>query len=76
SGFPPCAAITPSLSNEEPDNSLSMGDAHLDTILATESDEFIKSSVKSLVPIPSKSEGVPDNMCDVPFHDILRLLTF
>nr|GEX15168.1 hypothetical protein [Tanacetum cinerariifolium] len=31
--------------------------------------EFIKSSVKSLFPIPSESEGIPDNMCDVPFHD-------
>nr|GEY02078.1 hypothetical protein [Tanacetum cinerariifolium] len=42
-----------------------MGDEHLDTILATESDEVIKSSVEDLVPIPSESEGVPDNMCDV-----------
>nr|GEW37685.1 hypothetical protein [Tanacetum cinerariifolium] len=25
--------------------------------------------VKNLIPIPSESEGVPDNMCDVPFHD-------
>nr|GEW71605.1 reverse transcriptase domain-containing protein [Tanacetum cinerariifolium] len=62
-------AVTPSLSTEEPDNSLSIGDENLDTILATESDEFIKSSVESLVPIPSESEGIPDNMCDVPFHD-------
>nr|GEY94414.1 hypothetical protein [Tanacetum cinerariifolium] len=46
-----------------------MGDEHLDTILATESDEVIKSSVENLVPIPSESEGIPDNMCDVPFHD-------
>nr|GEV42220.1 putative ribonuclease H-like domain-containing protein [Tanacetum cinerariifolium] len=52
--------ITPN----EPDNSLSMGDEHLDTILTTESDEFIKSSVENLVPIPSESEG--DNECDVP----------
>nr|GEU72206.1 hypothetical protein [Tanacetum cinerariifolium] len=62
-------AITPSLSTVEPDNSLSMGDEHLDTVLATESDEFIKSNVENLVPIPSESEGIPDNMCDVPFHD-------
>nr|GEZ24841.1 hypothetical protein [Tanacetum cinerariifolium] len=62
-------AVTPSLSTEELDNSLSMGDEHLDTILVTESDEFIKSSVESLVPIPSESEGIPDNMCAVPFHD-------
>nr|GEX01023.1 hypothetical protein [Tanacetum cinerariifolium] len=41
-------AITPILSTEEPDNSLSMGDEHLDTIPATESDKFIKSSVKNL----------------------------
>nr|GEX18689.1 hypothetical protein [Tanacetum cinerariifolium] len=61
--------VTPSLSTEEPDNSLSMGDEHLDTVLATESNKFIKSSVESLVPIPSESEGIPDNMCDVPFHD-------
>nr|GFA46215.1 hypothetical protein [Tanacetum cinerariifolium] len=61
--------ITPILPIEEPDNSLSMGDEHLDTILATESHEFIKSSVESLVPIPSESEGNSDSMCDVPFHD-------
>nr|GEZ72635.1 hypothetical protein [Tanacetum cinerariifolium] len=41
----------------------------LDTIPATKSDEFIKSSVENLVLIPSESEGIPDNMCDVPFHD-------
>nr|GEX11046.1 hypothetical protein [Tanacetum cinerariifolium] len=62
-------AVTPSLSIEEPDNSLSMGDEHLDTVSATESNEFIKSSVENLVPSPSESEGIPDNMCDVPFHD-------
>nr|GEV87847.1 early nodulin-like protein 2 [Tanacetum cinerariifolium] len=50
---------------EEPDNSLSMRDEHLDTIPATESDEVIKSSVEDLVPIPSESEGIPDTMCDV-----------
>nr|GFA69242.1 hypothetical protein [Tanacetum cinerariifolium] len=66
SGLPSCAVITPSLSIEEPDNSLSMRDEYLDTIPATESDEFIKSSVESLVLIPSESEGVPDNICDVP----------
>nr|GEV46618.1 hypothetical protein [Tanacetum cinerariifolium] len=41
-----------------------MGDEHLDTILAAESDEFIKSSVENLVPNPSESEG--KNGCDVP----------
>nr|GEX84953.1 retrovirus-related Pol polyprotein from transposon TNT 1-94 [Tanacetum cinerariifolium] len=62
-------AVTPSLSTEEPDNSLSMGDEHLDTIPATESNEFIKSSIENLIPIPSESKGIPDNMCDVPFHE-------
>nr|GFA98100.1 hypothetical protein [Tanacetum cinerariifolium] len=41
-----------------------MEDEHLDTILATESDEVIKSSVEDLVPISSESEGIPDNMFD------------
>nr|GEY23001.1 hypothetical protein [Tanacetum cinerariifolium] len=31
--------------------------------------EFIKSSVENLFPILSESEGILDNMCDVPFHD-------
>nr|GEU96190.1 hypothetical protein [Tanacetum cinerariifolium] len=62
-------AITPVLSTEEPVDSLSMGDKHLDTISATESDEVIKSSVENLVPIPSESEGIPEHKCDVPFHD-------
>ncbi|GJZ23675.1 hypothetical protein Tco_0561134 [Tanacetum coccineum] len=57
-GLPPCVAITPNLSTEEPDNSLSMGDEHLDTIPATELDEVIESSVEILVPIPSESEGI------------------
>ncbi|GJY07522.1 reverse transcriptase domain-containing protein [Tanacetum coccineum] len=59
-------AITPVLPIEEPDNSLSMGDEHLDTIPETESDEVIKSSVENLIPIPSEPEGIPDSMCDVP----------
>nr|GFA81396.1 hypothetical protein [Tanacetum cinerariifolium] len=46
-------AITPN----EPDNSLSIGDEHLDTIPATKTDEFIKSSVENLVPILSEFEG-------------------
>nr|GFB86206.1 hypothetical protein [Tanacetum cinerariifolium] len=62
-------AITPVLSTEEPDISLSMGDEHLDTISATESDEVLKSSVENLILIPSESEGIPEHMCDVPFHD-------
>nr|GEV44277.1 hypothetical protein [Tanacetum cinerariifolium] len=66
------SAITPDkpvISTEEPDNSLSMRDEHLDTISATESDEFIKSSVENLILIPSESEGLLKHMCDVPSHD-------
>nr|GFC70418.1 hypothetical protein [Tanacetum cinerariifolium] len=72
SELPPYSAITPDepvLSTEEPDISLSMGDEHLDTIPATESDEFIKSGVENLIPIPSESKGIPEHVCDVPFHD-------
>nr|GEU58723.1 hypothetical protein [Tanacetum cinerariifolium] len=45
----------------EPEDSLRMGDEHLDTILKTESDEFIKSSVENLVPSPSESKDLSDN---------------
>nr|GEV76675.1 hypothetical protein [Tanacetum cinerariifolium] len=41
-----------------------MGDEHLNTISAIESDEFIKSCVENLVPNPSKSEGKSE--CDMP----------
>nr|GFA65835.1 hypothetical protein [Tanacetum cinerariifolium] len=57
-------AITPN----EPDNSLSMGDEHLNTIPAIESDEFIKSSVENLVLNPSESEG--EYKCDVPACEV------
>nr|GEW87728.1 hypothetical protein [Tanacetum cinerariifolium] len=62
-------AITPDLPIEEPDNSLIMGDEHLSTIPETESDEVIKSNAKNFVLIPSESEGISDNTCDVPFCD-------
>ncbi|GJX55541.1 hypothetical protein Tco_0285438 [Tanacetum coccineum] len=62
-------AITTDLPIEEPDNSLKMGDEHLDTIPATESDEVIKSSVENLVPIPSEFEGISNDTCDVPNCD-------
>nr|GFA76363.1 hypothetical protein [Tanacetum cinerariifolium] len=41
-----------------------MRDEHLNTIPATESDEFIKSRVENLVPNPSETKG--ENGCDVP----------
>nr|GEZ56880.1 hypothetical protein [Tanacetum cinerariifolium] len=47
----------------KPVDSPSMGDENLNTIPATESDEFIKSCVENLVPNPSESEG--ENGCDV-----------
>nr|GFA32002.1 putative ribonuclease H-like domain-containing protein [Tanacetum cinerariifolium] len=53
-------ALTPN----KPVNSLSIRDEHPDTISATKSNEFIKSSVENLVLIPSESEG--DSECDVP----------
>ncbi|GJV90890.1 hypothetical protein Tco_1538703 [Tanacetum coccineum] len=62
-------AITPNLPTEEPDNSLSMGDEHLSTILETETDKVIKSSVEDLVPIPSESKGISEDIRDVPFCD-------
>nr|GFA38272.1 hypothetical protein [Tanacetum cinerariifolium] len=62
-------AITPN----KPDYSLSMGDEHLDTIPAMESDEFIKSSVENLVPIPSESEG--ESECDVPTREEFTTLS-
>nr|GEV19748.1 hypothetical protein [Tanacetum cinerariifolium] len=57
-------AITPN----EPDNSLSMGDEHLDTILETESDEFIESSFENLVPNPSESKGELE--CDMSAYEV------
>nr|GEW89511.1 hypothetical protein [Tanacetum cinerariifolium] len=64
SGLPPCSAITPNepvLSTEEPNNSLSIGDEHLDTILATESDEVIKSGVENLIPILNQFEDFSES---------------
>nr|GFA47554.1 reverse transcriptase domain-containing protein [Tanacetum cinerariifolium] len=70
SELPSYSAVTPT----EPIDSLSMGDEHLYTIPATESDEFIKSCVENLVPNPSESEG--ENKCDMPagfttFYNVL-----
>nr|GFA10935.1 putative ribonuclease H-like domain-containing protein [Tanacetum cinerariifolium] len=64
-------AIATVLPIEEHEYSLSMGDEHLSTILKTESDEVIKSSVKNLVQIPSEYEVTSDDKseCDVPITD-------
>ncbi|GKC15354.1 hypothetical protein Tco_1012136 [Tanacetum coccineum] len=76
SGLPLCVAITPALSTEEPIDSLIMENEHLDTILETESDEFIKSSVENLVQNPSESEDFSDIKCeyDMPVCD--NFMTF
>nr|GFA86915.1 hypothetical protein [Tanacetum cinerariifolium] len=55
-------AVTPILSTEEPDNSLSMGDEHLDTILA-------KSSVENLIPIPNQIEDFFESNDEVSSTD-------
>nr|GEX54516.1 hypothetical protein [Tanacetum cinerariifolium] len=60
-------AITLDLPTVEPEDSLRMRDEHLDTILETESDEFINCSVENLVPSPSESED--EHECDVPACD-------
>nr|GEU69019.1 hypothetical protein [Tanacetum cinerariifolium] len=56
----PAIAITFDLPTMEPEDSLRIGDEHLDTISKTESDEFIKSRVENLVPNPSESEDLSD----------------
>nr|GEW98815.1 hypothetical protein [Tanacetum cinerariifolium] len=57
----PVNAIAPALPTEEPEYSLSMGYEHPSTILKTESDEVIESSVKNLVQIPSEYEVTFDD---------------
>nr|GEU48580.1 hypothetical protein [Tanacetum cinerariifolium] len=56
---------------EMPGDSLIMGNEDLHTIPEKESDEFIKSSVEDLVPIPIESEDTSDSdkQCDLPFYD-------
>ncbi|GKB74118.1 hypothetical protein Tco_0935530, partial [Tanacetum coccineum] len=57
--YSPSIAITfslPVLPTREPEDSLIMGNEELSTILEKESDEFIKSSVEDLIPIPRESE--------------------
>nr|GEW30446.1 hypothetical protein [Tanacetum cinerariifolium] len=62
-------AFTFDLQTVEPKDSLRKGDEHLDTILKTESDNFIKSSVENLVLNPSESDDLSDSECDVPACD-------
>nr|GFA12206.1 hypothetical protein [Tanacetum cinerariifolium] len=80
SQLPPSIVITTSLPVsliEDPKDSLIMGNKELNTIPKKESDEFIKSSVEDLVPIPSESEDtsgsdIPPsrNDCDLMFQSM------
>nr|GEV05351.1 hypothetical protein [Tanacetum cinerariifolium] len=69
SQIPPSIAITPVLLIEDPEDSLTTEDKDLHTIPKKEADEFIKSSVEDLVPIPTKSKDTSDSKCDLPFCD-------
>nr|GEV61866.1 hypothetical protein [Tanacetum cinerariifolium] len=73
--LPPYSEVTPT----KPIDSLSMGDEHLDTTPAMESDEVIKSCVENLVPnpnevikscvenlVPNPSESEGENEFDMP----------
>ncbi|GKA83125.1 hypothetical protein Tco_0789873, partial [Tanacetum coccineum] len=60
------SAITPDLPKSD---SLIMEDKHLDTILATKSDELIKSSVEDLVHTPSESDGISKSEYGLPVCD-------
>ncbi|GJY69675.1 hypothetical protein Tco_0472657 [Tanacetum coccineum] len=55
----------------ELEDSLIMGDEDLSTIPEKESDEFIKSSIEDLAPIPRESEDTSDSdkECDFTFYD-------
>ncbi|GJV66543.1 hypothetical protein Tco_1482052 [Tanacetum coccineum] len=57
--------------NIKPEDSHILGNEELSTIPEKESDEFIKSSVKDLVPILSESEDTSesDSDCDLPSCD-------
>nr|GEZ71078.1 hypothetical protein [Tanacetum cinerariifolium] len=56
---------------EDPEDSLIMGNEELIIILKKESNEFIKSSVEDLVPIPSESEDTSgsESVCILPSCD-------
>nr|GEZ22465.1 hypothetical protein [Tanacetum cinerariifolium] len=62
----------PVLPIKDPEVSLIMRNEELKTIPEKESDEFIKSSVEDLVPIPSESEDTfrSESMCILPSCDV------
>ncbi|GJV44223.1 hypothetical protein Tco_1428759 [Tanacetum coccineum] len=71
SQIPPSFVITPVLPTLDPEDSLIMGNEELSTILEKELDEFIKSSIEDLVPIPSESKDLTDykSEYDMPVCD-------
>ncbi|GJT26592.1 hypothetical protein Tco_0906867 [Tanacetum coccineum] len=58
-------AVTPNLLNEEPEDSLIMGDEHLSTIPEKDRTQFIKVSVRTLFPIPKDNPVT----CSNPLFD-------
>nr|GEX85324.1 hypothetical protein [Tanacetum cinerariifolium] len=74
SQIPPSNAITtspPVLLTRDPEDSLIMGNEDLSTIPKKESDEFIKSSVDDLIPIPSEFEDTSgsESVCILTSYD-------
>ncbi|GJZ82339.1 hypothetical protein Tco_0647512 [Tanacetum coccineum] len=71
SQIPPSIAITPVLPTLELEDSFIMRNEELSTIPKNESDEFIKSSVEDLIPIPSESKDTfeSDSDSDLPSCD-------
>ncbi|GJS93496.1 hypothetical protein Tco_0800464 [Tanacetum coccineum] len=69
--LPSSIAITSVLLTLEPEDSLIIGDEHPRTIPQKESDEFIKSCVEDLIPIPSESKDISgsDSECILPSDD-------
>ncbi|GJW18488.1 reverse transcriptase domain-containing protein [Tanacetum coccineum] len=63
-------AITPDEPSEEPEDPLIIGEEELSSI-----PEKDKSSVEDLVPIPSGSKGVSDDICDNDHFDTKSLLS-
>nr|GEU36125.1 hypothetical protein [Tanacetum cinerariifolium] len=66
SQIPPSIAITPVLPTNKHVDTLIIGNEELSTIPEKESDEFINSSVKDLVPIPSESKVSSESDDDEP----------
>nr|GEZ55986.1 hypothetical protein [Tanacetum cinerariifolium] len=70
SQLPPSIVITtspPFLPIEDSEDSLIMGNEDLNTILEKETDEFIKSSVEDLIPIPNESEDTSGSYSECIF---------